>query len=298
MPQKTKKNPEKYLTYPFGYDYKNIDMGFKPDNLKNVIKYIEEEKIELLQQINNKKNNKYAFLLDDRIDKFVQLTAGTTYDNIYGASSTNSPVVWGQAIQTNEREDINLQMGGYFSWLYKDILKSDKIYAQQGETKISYNIFGHAPQLFNPTIFRDKYTLHINLDVSKIEANQGNNNSANNYSFAFFYINYSTKKEYILGRIEFPSIPDKIEIFGMPSDTIIKQTPGIDITELRKKIYNGIAYLDSESIDFIRSNKKFYYKYEIVEGSISISQRDNIIGTNLKCINYPPKDFTKYIETV
>jgi hypothetical protein len=340
IPQKTTNSKfaiDKRLTSPFGYDWNNTQMNFKAGTLKNVLSGIEKEKIKLINEVQNKKMNTYESdshkgiyaSTHATIDKFIHLTAGTTFTNGYGAKSENSPVVWGLPIKTNQRTDISYQIGsgvGYSDWMLEDSKYPNKLYADtEGGEFISYNIFGHTPQYFNPSVYRDQQTLHINLDVSKIEANQGNNNSANNYSFTFFYINGSTKRESLLGRIKFPEIPEgdiASLLFTNPKETLrdvtiringlneatkkdpskkgendaLIQTENAKKPVLVSKIYNGCAYMDENAIRFIKENPIYYYNKELpVEGTINISLEDNIIDTPLKCINYPPLDFTKYI---
>jgi len=324
IPQKTTKpnyTDEKKLTYPFGYNWNNPSMNFKAGTLRDVIRGIEKEKVSLISEVNNKKTNKYEVgahkgiyaSTHNLIDKFIHLTAATTFkDNKYGARSENSPVVWGLPISTNQRTDINLLVGGnvFNSWTNEDSKKYNKMYVDnQGGQNISYNIFGHTPQYFNPTAWRDTHTLHVNLDVSKIEANTTNNNSSNNYSFAFFYINRTDGAESLLGRIKFPVIPDPADgnlaslVLPYPKETLknnkkVGDPEYIDPALVKAKIYNGCAYIDEGAIRFIKENPIHYYNVVLPPGRIDISLNHNVIDAPIKCINYPPADFTKYLSSV
>ena len=313
IPQKTTNKDfldDKKLTYPFGYDWDNDRMNFKPNQLRNVIEGIEREKEKLIAAVQNKKNNLYQSNIDTIIDKFVHLTAATSFDNVYDATSKNSPVVWGMPIQTQERLDISVQIGGsgYTNWIEQDfkVAEDQKIYAENGEQIISYNIFGHTPQHFNPSVYRENHTLHVNLDVSKIEANFGNKNSANNFSFAFFYINGTNGNndyESLLGRIQFPKLPqlpDNQILFPYKQDTLTQIVKGLNQefskAEVVSKTHDGCAYMDENAITFIRNNPIYYYNKRIpVVGEYSLL-KDHVIDTPLKCINFPPNDFTKYIS--
>jgi hypothetical protein len=105
---------------------------------------IEKEKMLLIDQVQAKKNNMYASDTDYMINKFVHLTAATTFDNNKGAKSSNSPVVWAQLLQTNQRTDIKAQIKGgnsHNSWIENDFANENKFYVNdETEDIISYNI--------------------------------------------------------------------------------------------------------------------------------------------------------------
>jgi hypothetical protein len=290
IPQNTLdgKNNRK-LSYPMGYDYEKIKIG---SNLKTVISKLEEEKMELLKEVNNKRNENYSFDKDVMINKFVHLTATTFCEKSDGATPANSPVVWSQLIHTNLHDDIKVQLGGdgYSSWLQNDKLK-EHLYVNDGSDIISYNIYGHGPQYFNPTYFRKENTLHVNLDVSKIEAHRGNFNSSNSNSFAFFCIGNKNK---IMGKIKFPETKG---IYPYPSKKIsdLKKTDPTnpEIKTLEALIYQGNAYLTPSALS--RAGTIYNYEVVIPEGSTQLLLSDNIPGTNIKVDSYPGIDFTKYL---
>jgi hypothetical protein len=312
----------KKLTYPFGYDADNAAMNFQKGSLMSVIPKIESEKVELIRQVQDKKMNMYAYDVDFMINKFVHLTAGTTFENPAGAKASNSPVVWGQLTQTNARTDIKAQYKGgegFRGWIEKDVVNDNKLYVVDETTDIiSYNIFGHAPQFFNPTVFRRTAgnTLHVNLDISKIEANNDNSNSANNYSFAFLYID-GTGTDRILGRIKFPdatavyphardALVNKIkEINGLPKPAADGADAGAlaevsarlnaEKKTFMQSIYKSNAYLDDGAFAF--AGKVHYYNIPIDGNIIDVSLGSNIPETSLKVASYPPLDFTKYLYT-
>ena len=327
----------KKLTYPFGYDAdsRNEAMNFQKGTLASIIPEIESEKMELITQVQDKKLNMYNYDIDYMINKFVHLTAGTTFENPIGAKSSNSPVVWGQTTNTNERTNIKAQIKGgesfkggegFRSWIERDVQnEKNKIHMyvnDETENIISYNIFGHAPQYFNPTLYRKTTgnTLHVNLDISKIEANGFNSNSSNNYSFAFFYID-GLSVDTVIGRIKFPE-GDKI--FPHAKDTLVNKikeinaipkplgTPeaaeadaalAVTVAKLNsekaaimKDIYKSNAYMDATA--YAKRETVHYYKMEINDNAVDISLESNILGTNIKVASYPPLDFTKYLYTV
>jgi hypothetical protein len=305
----------KKLTYPFGYDADNASMNFQRGSLMNVIPRIETEKMELIRQIQDKKINMYNYDLDFMINKFVHLTASTTFDNPAGAKASNSPVVWGQLIQTNARTDIKAQLRGgeaFRGWIEKDVLNDNKLYVndETGDI-ISYNIFGHAPQYFNPTVYRKTAgnTIHVNLDISKIEANNNNSNSANNYSFAFFLIDGSGVDK-LIGRIKFPeatkvfphakdALSNKIKEINAanagnaPADTIAALNA--EKAAISKDIHKSNAYMDDAAFAF--ANTVHYYRLDIDGNPLDISLNSNIPETSLKAASFPTLDFTKYIFT-
>jgi len=314
----------KKLTYPFGYDADNEAMNFQSGSLTDVIPNIEKEKMELINQVKDKKINMYNEDVDYLINKFVHLTAGTTFENPAGAKSSNSPVVWGQTVPTNKRNNIKAQIrggAGFKNWIDKDIVNDNKLYINdKTEDIVAYNIFGHAPQFFNPTLFRetDGNTLHVNLDISKIEANSGNNNSANNYSFAFFVID-SNGGDKLFGRIKFT---EAMKVFPHPRNTLInliKQINGMpkptgtmasaeadaalnvvisklkaDKVAIENDIHKGTAYTDEEAIKY--ANTVHYYNIPINDKVIDISMASTIPETRVKVESFPP-DFTKYLFT-
>ena len=160
-------------------------------------------------------------------------------------------------------------MGGHYtSWILNDKTKEPKLFAESGDNLLSFNIFGHAPQYFNPTFYRNENTLHVNLDISKIEANTGNYNSSNNTSFAFLVIDGREEKLKIslIGRIKFPeSSPNGLftattnrlsDIIKFEKTEDYKKVSQEKITELNeekkeimKKIHMANAYTNQETVN-------------------------------------------------
>jgi len=290
IPQNTLdgKNNRK-LSYPMGYDYEKIKVG---SNLKTVISKLEEEKMELLKEVKNKRNENYSFDKDVMITKFVHLTATTFCEKSDGATPANSPVVWSQLIHTNLHDDIKVQLGGngYSKWLENDKSK-EHMYVNDGSDIISYNIYGHGPQYFNPTYFRKENTLHVNLDVSKIEAHRGNFNSSNCNSFAFFCIGNNNK---IIGKIKFPETKEIYPHLSSKISDLKKTDPtNPEIKTLEALIYQGNAYLTASALS--KAGTVYYYEVVIPEGSTQLLLTDFIPGTNIKVNSYPGIDFTKYL---
>jgi hypothetical protein len=264
----------------------------------------------------------YSYDADYVINKFVHLTAGTTFDNPEGAKASNSPVVWGQLTQTNQRPEIKVQIkggSGFRSWIDKDLNEADKLFVNDDDGSIiSYNIFGHAPQFFNPTLFRKSAgsTLHVNLDISKIEANNTNSNASNNYSFAFLYIDGSGVDK-IIGRIK---LPEPTTLFPYPKDAIVNKIKEINTlpipigvpdkdaelaenitklngekAEINSYVNKGNAIMDETTLAFITANPIHYYNINVTNDPIDISLNSNIPETPIKVQSFPPIDFTKYL---
>jgi len=194
------------LTSPFGFQ----TTADTPDAMLSIIlNEIEEEKNRLIETVQGLRDRNYNSAtadeeINDLINKYVHMTAGcnATFPKDSGVIAEASPVVGLQQIQTSKRQDITVQLGGgTFGWIgrQKGIKK-----VQDGDTTIAYNIYGHAPQGFLPTAYRHtpKGTLHVNLDVSKIDG------QANNMSFVFLRIYRNEKNVDIaefIGRIQFPA---------------------------------------------------------------------------------------------
>lgn len=203
------------LTSPMGFYWETPE--FTPSTLSVVIANIEKEKDALLEEMAIVKETGYEVGVNKIIDKFIHTTAGTNLKNYdaaknpygknsryastegeharFGAYALNSPVVGFQAIDTQARRNILVQRGG--TWIDDDLAKAEKLYVADGDDIIHYNIYGHAPQGFHPTAYREAQTLHVCLDVSKIDG------AANNYSFAFLHVTAADTN--IIGRIKFPA---------------------------------------------------------------------------------------------
>ena len=145
--------------------------------------------------------------------------------------------------------------------------------------------------MFDKSYFRKENTLHVNLDVSKIEAHRGNFNSSNSNSYAFFCIGKENK---IIGKIKFP---DAKEIYPYPSKKISdlkKADPtNPEIKTLESLIYQANAYITTDALS--KAGTIHYYEVIIPEGSTQLLLSDYIPGTNIKVDSYPGIDFTKYL---
>ena len=201
------------LTTPFGFLYTE---DTRLDSLLTILNEIEGEKNVLIDEVNHRRDSGYdnsnSDTLNDLIDKFVHLTALTNLPD--GASSGTSPIVGMQPVPINNRRGdvlVKLRGGAATGWISRQKERGIRRLADGGDL-ISYDIFGHAPQGFLPTAYREKKTLYVNLDVSKIDG------QANNVSFAFLHID-ETKTEFI-GRIKFTDNP--ITTIYQPSTEYLK----------------------------------------------------------------------------
>ena len=285
------------LTYPFGYDansplfteyekkveidnnastsgkFKDEIVRLKSENktkkssLLSIISMIELEKKELMTEYQKLRNIQYTYENFPMVTKFVHLTALTKDINYPQANATYSPVVWSQPEDISKFPDIQLRLGGesnslsggspgYKNWIENDKPKSRHI-VDAGNDYVHYNIFGHAPNYFNPIYYRKDKTLHVNLDISKAEA------QANSYSFSFLVINKTDTK--LIGRIQFNKA-DKV---------------GYATEEIRKKL----------------SDHDHYYNEVISEsGPVKLLKTDNIISLEYHVVSSGPPDFHKLIK--
>ena len=190
------------LTSPFGFQVTE-DM---PDAMLSIVlNEIEEEKNRLIEVVQGLRDRNYDTETaddetNDLINKYVHMTAGADakFPAESGVIAEASPIVGLQKVATSDRRDIEVQLGGgTFGWIGRQ--KGQKIKkVSSGPTTIAYNIYGHAPQGFLPTAYRhtSEGTLHVNLDVSKLEE------KANALSFVFLHIDGATTE--FIGRIKFP----------------------------------------------------------------------------------------------
>jgi len=192
------------LTSPFGFQVTK-DM---PDAILSIIlNEIEDEKNRLIEVVQGLRDRNYdSETADDEtndlINKYVHMTAGADakFPEKSGVIAEASPIVGLQKVATSDRRDIEVQLGGgTFGWIGRQKGRPIKRVSRvEPTTTIAYNIYGHAPQGFLPTAYRhtSEGTLHVNLDVSKLEE------KANALSFVFLHIDAATTE--FIGRIKFP----------------------------------------------------------------------------------------------
>jgi hypothetical protein len=212
------------LTSPFGFD-KN--MATSKASLEDIIEDIESEKMDLIKQIERLKTQNYSNGVYDSIDKFVHMTALTHLHD--GASSELSPIVGLQPVATHMRKgdiEVKLRGGASTGWITREKRKNIKV-LDDGDDVIHYDIYGHAPQGFMPSAFRESNTLYVNLDISKIDG------QANNLSFAFLHLTKDVDE--FIGRIMFT---DKS-----------KKPPVTEYDEASEKSLNNKIYYYIEAIN-------------------------------------------------
>jgi hypothetical protein len=156
----------------------------------------------------------YSSETDLLISKFVHLTAGTYAFSYEGSANympyKNSPIVnYGRPI--NKVGNVSLEIGNLSGgaappkWLIANRAKTNKTKLKLApEATLDYDIFGHQPQGFLPTAYRQSKTLHVCLDISKLETG-----GTNNYSFTFLILEDGAEPRFI-GRILFPVSPSTI----------------------------------------------------------------------------------------
>ena len=196
---KADKDASYRLTSPFGF--RQETPGFVGAGLDTILTEIEAEKNAMCDAVNElqatgligfKSTKKSLYNL---IAKYVQLTAMSTFPHDHYAESQASPVVGMQPIPIeNWIGDIRVQEGGDTDWAVAQKEAPGKV-LNEGASLIHYNIFGHAPQGYFPTVHRESRTLYVNLDVSKIDG------QTNNYSFAMFHI--TREMDELIGRVVF-----------------------------------------------------------------------------------------------
>lgn len=203
-----KGNVAKTLTSPFGYIPNKA--GFPTAApLVTLINGLEQEKNNLIQKVQSLRDTGFSNEATDEahniISKFVHLTALSSLNNgADGANAFSSPIVGMQQIPIEARKgDLKVTLkGGSTKWINANKAKANenkKYLNTSGETIIAYDIFGHMPQGFVPTAYRAEgtSTLHVNLDVSKIEG------ATNSYSFAMLHLESGKTPEF-LGRFKMP----------------------------------------------------------------------------------------------
>jgi hypothetical protein len=144
---------------------------------------IEEEKNTMVNQLRICMDTRYNYNLNktpiNRIIKFVQITAPVSNSCGDSCGHKYSPIIGGPKLEEIKVDIGNRSMGG--GWDTED-MNSEKYKIKSGETVIKYNIYGHMPKCFFPSLKITGDTKHICLDVSKIEG------PTNNNSFAFLMI--------------------------------------------------------------------------------------------------------------
>jgi len=183
-----------------GYVPLTSPLALNPDGIKletpllEMLKKIEDEKNRMVDQLQvcmdinyDYESNKTAI---DRIIKFVQITAPVNNSCGDSCGWKHSPITGGPKLQEIKLDidDSNRSMGG--GWDTVD-MNSAKYKIKSGETVIKYNIYGHMPKCFFPSLKITGSTKHICLDVSKIDG------PTNNDSFAFFMINPDGNSSFI-----------------------------------------------------------------------------------------------------
>lgn len=254
---------ERKLTFPFGYNATNIK---STNSLKELLALIETEKSRLIYECQKTKFENYNYDKFPMITKFVHLTALTNDNKNPQASSNYSPVVWSQPFDVNTLSDIKVQLsggGGYNTWIEND-RNYEKTKLADGNDIIHYNIYGHAPSYYNPVYYRQSSTLHVNLDVSKIEG------QFNPSSFAMLII---SKNIQLIGRIKFLDVTDTKTKQSMPLTYIKDGKTEFNFT-------NGTGY-ETEQIRQELANKFYYYNHNIpISGPTQLLKTDNIVDSN------------------
>lgn len=201
------------LTSPFGFNPEQAKFT-TPASLFTLINDLERDKNSLVDAVQSLRDIGYpkeatesAHLL---ISKFVHLTAPTVLP--HGANAKASPIVGFQGVPIESRVgDITAKLeGGSLKWIEANLAKNEKNKKFLNTTGdiIDYDIFGHAPQGFVPTAYRQQgtKTLHVNLDISKTDG------QANNYSFTFLHLKDGESPEFI-GRFRMPEHDIKKQIY-------------------------------------------------------------------------------------
>ena len=245
------------LTSPFGFDKK---LATSKASLLDIIKDIESEKMDLIRQVEQLKTQNYSSGVYDSIDKFVHMTALTHLHD--GASSELSPVVGLQPVPTDKRDgDIQLKLrgGAATGWITRQKRKGIKV-LDEGDDIIHYDIYGHAPQGFMPSAFRNSQTLYVNLDISKIDG------QANNLSFAFLHLTKDADE--FIGRIMFTDTGKK---------------PPVTLYEGSADSYN---------------NKIYYYIEDISQGPVDLNPSRQIPGLKATVTLGGPPLYARTIKPV
>ena len=228
------------LSSPLGLPYKNASLS--PTTLTDIVLKNEQEKEELLQAVASLMTSPYSSDVYSIIDKFVHLTAGTK-EFAYSSPEDKyqpykfSPIVdYGRPI--NAIKNIRVKVRGG-NWIEKNRSRTNKFrLAYNATNTLDYNIFGHQPQGFLPTAYRAGTTLHVCLDISKLETG-----GTNNYSFAFLVLD-AEGGERFMGRIRFPDTP--ATVYNSNTSELKNQTiyynEVITGNELKTRVLPGTSY--------------------------------------------------------
>jgi hypothetical protein len=263
MPINTTDGINRKLTAPFGYDASKIS---NKKSLVDILSLIEQEKTQLIQEYISLQYKMYDYNINPIFTKFIHLTAPTKDEKHPEANSNYSPVIWNNSIEILTDIKLRLSGGNYSTWIKHD--KENPMYSlEDGNDEIHYNISGHAPTYYNPVYYRDKFTLHVNLDISKIEG------PSNSYSFALLVISSSTT--YLLSRIKFLQLDKPVK--DGENYNFIKNT-GYQTEKIKEEL----------------AGKYHWYKLIIPEvGSVKLLKTDKIPGTDYYVKSLP--NFNKLI---
>ena len=222
-------------------------LGFKPSergvNYNTYFPLLQNDLKIMLNQYNNFTQHKNYLSLNHFI-RYVAITAPPY--------SKYSPVTSGPGI-TNSNS--NIKIGGGFYDSNSDLPKNYensttstlRIDKSDGQL-ITYNIFGHLPNMFFPVTNNIDGTTHVALDICKADfgltgqPGQPFTGYNNNYSFALLQIN-SEDDDYILGRTKFgqlryditSKLDEKIIYYFNPINDFTKFVPPQNVID--EKIY-------------------------------------------------------------
>jgi len=272
-----------FMKAPNGSEYTvTAPLGYKsgtPAGLDNILARIEAEKDELLLMVADARENGLTETNSDLISKFVHLTATTTLPEspelpVYPTAALGVPIVQGTSKKPRDRKQgfLRYQTGGaWYETAPGEVHQLKRV--EEDGTLINFDIFGHAPQGFLPTAFRNVKggTLYVCLDVSKIE------DVANKYSFAFIHLT-ETSCEFF-GRIVMTLKENDTVILN---DKTLKKTGG--------KLFDA----GEQPGSYARENKIIYYIEEIdLSEPVDFHSERPIPALNLSFAN--KADYTRSI---
>ena len=216
------------FTAPLGF---NPDAGTDETDMKTIMRLLLEDKNTLLDEYNKLKDNPKNINNPDEYLTLVRYIGITAPPHEQHSIVTKGPAKTNDFKTLNLLKTLNLpSVGG--SRIYDKIFTSDmlptdafidkypsmknlltlRLIEQTGQS-VKYNIFGHEPNPFFPTVDEKGKTLNIGLDVCKNDF--GDKRENNNYSFAILQIN--KKKDDIdkfIGRTKFGYNTDMFEKFN------------------------------------------------------------------------------------
>lgn len=240
------------FTAPLGF---NPKAGTNKTDMTIIMRLLLNDKQKLLQEYNTLKDS------PDDINKPNKYLTLVRYIGITGPAHNDHSIIVKGPANTNDFAKLNLPSvgGGIYDKIFnmsshetnfpteKYSVSTLRLKEQRG-VQVRYNIFGHQPNPFFPTVMDKENTLNIGLDICKDD--YGDVRENNNYSFAVLQINANEEEDKFIGRSKFGYNTDKgnsydksyknkiMYYFNNITDFPLTLIDTIDITKHKQLILN------------------------------------------------------------